>query len=130
MKTSPTQRALKECKALGWEAQVVEKWVPQARKRVDLYGCIDILALADPHLFIPYGGTPAERWDLIGIQVTSASNHAARRAKALAEPRIKHWLQAGCRFEVWSYGRKGAKGKRKLWTLRIEQLNLTDFDET
>jgi hypothetical protein len=122
--SSPTQRALKECKALGWEAQVVEKWVPQARRRVDLFGCVDIVALGH----VAHARDGHEGWVLLGIQVTSASNHAARRAKALAEPRIKHWLQAGCRFEVWSYGKKGGKGKRKLWTLRIEQLNLTDFE--
>lgn len=104
---SPTQRALAECRRRGWEAQVVERWVPQARRRVDLFGAIDIVALT------PEG--------ILGIQVTSGSNHSQRRTKALGLPAIELW-RAHARFAVWSYSRRGAAGKRKLWALREEVL--------
>jgi len=105
---SPTQRALAYCREHGWTAQVVEKWVPQARRRIDLLGCIDMVVLDGQ------GGGP------LGVQVCAGSSHAARREKALEEPRLRAWLAAPARFEVWSWSKRGARGKRKLWTLRRE----------
>lgn len=106
---TPTQRTLKRARELGFEAQVVEKWVPQARRRVDLFGCIDVIAVQ------PGVG-------IIGIQTTSGTNHSARMAKARAEPRLQTWLGAGGRFECWSWAKRGARGKRKTWELRREAL--------
>ena len=83
---------------------------PYARIRQDLFACIDIVAM-DP-------GTHT----LWGIQVTSGSNHAARRAKARQIPALTLWLSCGARFAIWSYSKTGARGKRKLWTLREEEL--------
>lgn len=103
---SPTQRTLKECKRRGWTAQVVERWVPFARRRVDLFGCIDLVALT------PNG--------ILGIQACAGSSHAARLAKANAEPRLSAWRDAGGLFAVWSWAKRGAKGKRKRWALREE----------
>ncbi len=50
-----------------------------------------------------------------------------RRVKALAEPRLRQWLDAGGRFEIWSWGKRGGRGERKLWTLRSEALLSSDF---
>lgn len=110
---SPTQRALADCKKLGWIVQVVEHWNAFARRRIDLFGVIDLIALDGNH-------------GPLAIQVTAAGSHSARRNKALGEPRLAAWLRSGARFEVWSYGKKGASGKRKLWTLRREQAVLID----
>jgi hypothetical protein len=111
--SSPTQRALAECRKRGWTAQVVERWVPQARRRVDLFGCIDVVAITDE--------------GILGIQVTSGSNHAARRTKALELDSIREWMRHAA-FAVWSYSRRvayrqnGSKAKRKAWVLREEVL--------
>lgn len=104
---SPTQRALAHCKAMGWTAGIVEKWNAFAKIRQDLFGCIDLIVLDGA------GGGP------IGVQVTSGSNHAARVAKATAEPRLATWLAAPARFEVWSFAKRGERGKRKTWELRV-----------
>ena len=113
MASSPTSRSLDYCRKQGWTCQVVEKWIPQAKRRIDLFGCIDVVAL---------DGNP------LGIQACAGSSHAARRAKAIAEPRLQLWLDAGCRFEVWSWTKKGKAGKRKLWTLRREAVTLADLN--
>lgn len=65
---SPTALSLAHMRKLGCVAQVVEHWNPHARKRVDLYGVIDILCLS------PEGQT-------IGVQATSRDNIAARVTK-------------------------------------------------
>lgn len=104
---SPTSRALAECLNRGWTAQVVEKWNPFARIRQDLFGCIDIVAITDRRI--------------LGIQVTSGANHAARKTKAWNHPDIQTWMKHAD-FAVWSYSKKGQRGKRKAWTLREEVL--------
>lgn len=107
--SSPTQRTIKALKELGFTCQIVEYWSPFAKRRIDLFNCIDIVAVK-------------EGVGIIGVQTTSADNHSARMNKARETPAIAEWLRAGARFEVWSWGVKGARGKRKLWTLRREEL--------
>ena len=108
---SPTQRAIKDLKELGFTAQVVERWNSYARVHQDLFGCIDIIACK-------------QGVGILGIQVTSGTNHAARRSKAEDEPRIKEWMLSGGRMEIWSYSKRGGRGERKRWELRREELFL------
>lgn len=105
---TPTQRTLAECRRRQWTAQVVERWNPHARIRQDLFGVIDIIALT------PDG--------ILGIQACAGASHAARLAKVRAEPRMAHWLEAGGLIAVWSWAKRGERGKRKLWTLREERV--------
>lgn len=114
--TSPTQRALAFCKDQGWTVQVVEKWNPWSRTRLDLFGVIDMVVLDGA------GGGP------LGVQVTSGSNVAARLTKSREEPRLQQWLASPARFEVWGYGKRkkrrkdGSYGKSYEWVLRREVL--------
>ncbi len=67
---------------------------------------------------------------LVAIQSTSGSNHAARVAKAILSTKLRRFLACdGALFEVWSWAKKGARGKRKLWTPRVEQLTLNILGE-
>lgn len=106
---TPTQRTLAECKRLGYTAQVVERWNQYARVRVDLFGVIDIVALT------PDG--------ILGIQACAGASHAARLKKSLDEPRLHTWIASGGLFAVWSWAKRGARGKRKTWTLRAEAIS-------
>lgn len=110
--TSPTQRTLAECRKRGWTAQVVERWNPHAKVRVDLFGVIDVVAIT------PRDGSRHPQ--LIGIQACAGASHATRRDKILAEERARMFVEASCRLELWSWSQRGASGKRKLWTLRVE----------
>lgn len=105
---TPTQRTLAECKRRNWTAAVVERWNPHARKRHDLFGVIDLVCLTGQ--------------GILGIQATSGTNHSARVQKAKAEPRLAKWIADGGRFEVWSWAKRGPRGKRKTWTLRVEEV--------
>ncbi len=112
---SPTSRSLALLRKLGYTAGVVEKRLPFGRVTVDLFGCIDI------------AGIRADVVGVLGVQATSGANHASRRTKAIAEPRLRTWLQARNQFEVWSWMRRGARGARKLWEVRREALTLADL---
>ena len=116
---TPTQRSLKHVRDLGWEAQVVEKWQvipkhPAGGVRIDLFGVIDILCL------VP------NRGGVTGIQTTSGSNSAARRAKIEAEPRMIRWCRAGNSLEIHAWAKRGARGKRKLWTCRVVEARVVE----
>jgi hypothetical protein len=47
MATSPTQLSLAWLKKEGYLAEVVEKWIPGANIRKDLWGWCDIVALSE-----------------------------------------------------------------------------------
>ena len=110
---SPTQRALKQLRDLGFTCGIVEKWNMHTKQRQDLFGCIDLICVRD--------GV-----GIVGVQATSGTNHSARREKSIAEPRLREGLEAGGRFEIVSFSKRGERGKRKLWTMRREELVLQD----
>lgn len=108
---SPTSRSLEALRAMGYTAEVVERWIPHSRTRVDLAGVGDVLA------WHPSGG-------ILLVQATSGSNASKRMRKALLEPRLRAWLVAGGRFAVWSWRLAGPRGKRRRWTLRAQPVTL------
>lgn len=126
---SPTSRTLAELRKRGWTAQVVEQHLPFPKPfgtKRDLFGVIDIVAIvpatADP-VDLPYRDAAGLAGAILGIQATSAltgGNHSARRTKILAEPRARAWVEAGGRLELWSWSKRGDRGKAKRWTLRVE----------
>jgi hypothetical protein len=112
--TTPTQRTLARARQLGFTCGIVEKWNPHAHVRQDLFGFADILAMR-------------EGCGLIAIQTTSDDHRADHRAKILAEPRARLWLECGNRVELWTWGKHGERGKRKLWQLHREEIALEAF---
>ena len=112
-KPSPTQRSLAHLRKQGYLVAVVERWNPHAGVRQDLFGVIDLLAL--------------KPGAILGVQTTSGDNLAARRTKALCEPKLRAWFEAGGRFVLHGWRKAGARGKRKLWAVREEELALADW---
>ncbi len=106
----PTARTLQRVRDMGGIAGVVERYNQFSRKRHDLFGCIDVVAIIARQTY--------------GIQTTSGSNHATHVRAALENRDLRLWLQAGNHFEVWSwsqrvaYNKDGSKAKVKRWTLR------------
>ncbi len=90
---SPTQRSLAYLRAQGYTPWITEHWHAFARRRVDLYGFIDILAIR-----------PGE---VLGVQTTSAANVSARVRKIGDSEYAPKLREAGIRLEVHGW----AKGK-------------------
>ena len=97
MAMTPTSRTLKRLRDEGWECQVVEQWIAQARRRRDLFGIIDIVAIRS-------GRT-------LGVQATSLSNVSSRVKKVAESGSAGLWIDAGNDLEVWGWG-KGKSGYR------------------
>ena len=113
--STPTSRSLVECRNRGWECQVVERWCQYSRRRIDLFGCIDLIAIVPHDEILGFGS-------ILAIQACAGASHAARRTKILAEPRMAKWLDAGGLLQIWSWAKRGARGKRKVWCLRVEAI--------
>tara|TARA_R100001086_G_scaffold238110_2_gene162644 strand:+ start:11147 stop:11497 length:351 start_codon:yes stop_codon:yes gene_type:complete len=94
---SPTARSLKCLKDDGWIAQVVERFCPYSRKRIDLFGVIDIVAIHP------------DRPGVFGIQATTSSNQSARIKKCLASESARIWIKTGNYLQVWGWSKKKIK---------------------
>jgi hypothetical protein len=86
--TSPTARSLAHLRRRGFIVAVVERWLPHAGKRADVWGFGDLLAAH------PRDGV------VLLVQTTTAGHLAHRLAKAKRRPELALWLRAGGRFEV------------------------------
>lgn len=100
--SSPTQRSLAVMRERGYVADVVEKWIPQARKRKDLFGFIDVLCVHKER-----------SGDVVGVQATSGSNVAARVDKIINHDNVGAVRKGGIRIFVHGWAKR--KGK---WQLR------------
>lgn len=99
---SPTQRSLKYLRASGYAVGIVERWIERARKRIDLFGFIDLVAVRGD--------------ETLGVQTTSGQNLAARIAKAKALPEFRAWINTGNVVEF--------HGWRKLSARTVQRMNL------
>ena len=127
--TSPTARTLAHFRKCEIPAGIVERWIPAGKdkdgkvnpfgKRKDLFGFIDVVAL----------------WQgIVGIQVTSGSNTAARLGKIQTECNAvaQTWLEMGGRIEIWGWRklkRRPTEGEFKgcSWVPKIQEVTLTDL---
>jgi hypothetical protein len=102
------QRTLAWLREHGYEAQKTEYFNYFAKRRVDLFGFIDVLAVSEHHL--------------LAIQVSDDAHHAEHRKKILAN-KAAHELAYHMDIEIWSWGLKltGARRKDKLLVRRKEQ---------
>lgn len=106
---SPTQRSIAELKRLGYAVATLERWNQWARRRQDVFGA-DLL------------GLPMESGPALAVQCSTGSHHSARRKKLHDEGYAALWKNGRVQVEVWSWRKQGARGKRKVWTLRREAL--------
>lgn len=111
MAESPTSRTLNWLKKQGMIAGVVERYNSHTKRKNDLFGFIDVVAIA--------GGAT------IGVQATSADHVADRASKIINEcPHAVTWLNAENFIWVVGWSKKGKAGKRKLWTPTVREIVL------
>ncbi len=103
----PGQRSLEWFRKQGWYAYPASRWVPQAGRRVDFGGFADVIAYS-----------PALRI-IVACQATTTAHQADRLAKILSLESAGGWMKAGGKIHVHGWGKRGPRGKRKLWTLTV-----------
>jgi hypothetical protein len=104
MATSPTQLTLKLLREEGWTVEVVERWIPGANIRKDLFGFIDLVAL---------------KKDLtLGVQATSYSNMGAR-IKKIENAELLSQVRRAC-WHLWVIGWRKQNNR---WTHKVVDLS-------
>jgi hypothetical protein len=94
---SPTARTLAEMRRRGYElVDVVERWIPFARVRRDLYNVGDVLCVGAPGIAL--------------VQCTSGSNVSARVRKIAESAALPVLQRAGIKVSVQGW-RKNSKGR-------------------
>jgi len=106
-RTLPGERSLQWFRKQGWYAYSVSRWVHQAGRRIDFAGFADLIAFS-PALEI-----------IVACQATTTAHQANRLAKILSLDSAGAWMKAGGKIQVHGWGKRGERGKRKLWTLTV-----------
>jgi hypothetical protein len=111
MARSPVQMSLGLLRLHGFTVDVTEHWNSFAKRRQDLFGFADLLAI---------------RGSVTGaVQCTTGSNVAARVRKIRSLPAARAWLEGGTRrIEVHGWVKRGPRGKRKTWQLKRVEVTL------
>ncbi|SRR5579883_1555055 len=103
---SPTALTLQALRRHGFNADVVERFLPRIERRHDLFGCIDIIAV------------DRREPGILGVQATSLPHVAERLTKARGKPELSAWLRAGGRFEVWGWYKRAGEWRVKVMAVR------------
>ena len=108
---TPSARSLALLRSQGWVGDVVERWIGGGKFRVrkDFLGFADLIVLRMSHLFP----------QILAVQATSGTNVAHRVAKMLETPEALEWLRAGGLIHIHGWAKRGARGKRKAWHVRV-----------
>lgn len=102
---TPTARSLKYLRDAGYTAEVVEKFNSFTKRKNDLFGFLDILAIREG--------------EVLGVQTTSAA-HVANRIKKIQEhENVSAVRKAGIGIHVHGW-RKAANGR---WQIRVEDVS-------
>lgn len=134
---SPTELTLRQLRADGYTARVVEQTI-HAQGRVFKRDCFgfDVLACR------PLNFTSDHGWvcSVIGVQACAGrgkrgGDHAAHRDKILRNQEAAQWIAAGGKLEIWSWSTRrseertkaGKRSKRLVHHLRREEITLSMF---
>jgi hypothetical protein len=118
-KTSPTQRTLKHYRDLGYDCDVIERWVrnpkhPAGGFRKDCFGFADILAF--------------NKSEIVLIQ-SCGQSFSAHLKKIKENPHAKKWTAYNNKLILigWRKVKKKRGGKVMVWKPRIQEITIFDF---
>ena len=104
MATNLNQLTRKRLEEDGYLVENVEKYNAFTKKKNDLWGFIDFLAI--------------KKNTILAVQVTSKGNMSSRRHKMTDHENIGKVREAGIRIELWGFYKEGNR-----WKVKIEDLS-------
>lgn len=96
---------------------MVERWCPHSKRRIDLFGVIDVVSLG-------------AGLGCVGIQCCTMSGRSEHLKKIKESAGAAAWLEAGCFLELWAWRKILNKrgGKAFKWTPHITNIGEEDLD--
>jgi len=118
MGTQANKLTLRYLRETNIVADVVERWIPQAKRRQDLFGFIDIVAIGERSIVAIQAYTCGH-----GRHLQRIMEDESTRAAAVA------WLRAGGSIELW-WWRRLRRRNRRVWKPRIIRVVMTGDELT
>lgn len=119
MATKSIQHSTTALREMGYEYAIVEKYNQFVRRRQDFGGFADILAWKQGVKGVLAVQACAGRGDM-SKHVTKLTTVSPTEDEVKGKARIRKiraWLGAGNRLEIWSWAKRGPRGERKSWTM-------------
>lgn len=105
-KANHNPRTKKYMEGAGYRYEKAEHYDARTGRSHDLFGVFDGLAFGSK--------------GLVGVQLTTASNAAARKAKIRKWPGLKDWFAAGCSVLVLAWEKEGSRYvAREHWMKKV-----------
>jgi hypothetical protein len=101
--TTLTARSKWQLEGDGYTVAIVEHYNAFTKRKHDLFGCIDILAIGNG--------------ETIAVQVTSKSNMSSRRHKIQDSDAYPEMVRAGWRVQIHGWYKEGNR-----WQCKVEEL--------
>lgn len=120
------QRSKKWLEKRGWHCWITEHFNPWARIRQDAFGLFDLMSIRHDSNGV-FGINACEDDGEVKAHVDRYLNGYVDIRKGRTYGPNNHlpvWLAAGNRFSIMGWGKRGAQGKRKTWTLRMVEFSL------
>lgn len=119
------QRSKQYLENLGWHVWITETWNSWAHVRQDLYGLHDLVAVRHDAKGV-WGVNACEDEGAVSDHIKKYINGFVhpKKGQQPPNPHLPVWLSAGNRFSIFGWGKRGERGKRKLWTLRMMEAYL------
>jgi hypothetical protein len=117
------QRSKEYLEHLGWHVDVTERWIMGANIRKDFLGLADLAAVRHDFVGTWYINA-CEDNGAVAEHVKAYLNGGVRQSgkmKGQPFPPNPHLPVLLChnRFSIFGWGKRGDRGKRKTWTLRV-----------
>lgn len=125
MSAVPLQRTKKWLQDKGWHVWITEIFNPWAHIRQDMFGLHDLCAIRHDSNGV-WGINAAEDNGAVAGHIRKYIDGWEHPKKGWIgpNPHLPVWLAAGNRFSIFGWGKRGDRGKRKLWTLRVVEFYL------
>lgn len=120
MASIPLQRSKTYLEEKGWHVWIVEVWNSWAHIRVDMYGLHDLTAIRHDQRGI-WGINACEDNGAVSEHIKKYLDgwDHPKKGRQPPNPHLACWLAGGNRFSIFGWGKRGDRGKRKTWTLRV-----------
>lgn len=125
MASAPLQRSKAWLEDKGWHVWITEVWNSWAHIRQDLFGLIDFVAIRHDAKGV-WGINACEDNGAVSEHIKKYLNGYDHPKKGRMPPNIHLpvWLSCGNRFSIFGWGKRGDRGCRKVWTLRVVEFYL------
>ncbi len=108
---SPTALSLCLLRDSGYQADPVERFIPEVTEKRDWLGCVDVIAVH-----------PYRQPHFVAVQATSLANLSTRVAKCKSRPGCRAWIRAGGVFECHGWVQRGGRWEVKRIEIAGEDL--------